>query len=140
MIDLIEVILSKNNEIDMFENYFEEEGTNVHVSDEMSIKTLKLFKYGNEENKRQVSSISWHPDGPHKIAVSYAKLNFDSIRENYSYQSYIWDINNSNVPCNTISPKSPITKLAYNHKSVDQIAFGCYSGVVGLWDVRMQGN
>ena len=49
---MIEVILSKNNEIDMFENYFEEEGTNIHVSDEMSIKTLKLFKYGDEENKR----------------------------------------------------------------------------------------
>lgn len=85
----------------------------------MSIKTLKLFKQGEEDNRRQVSSISWHPDGPHKIAVSYAKLNFDSIRESYSYQSYIWDISNSSVPVNTINPKSPITKLAYNHKNVE---------------------
>lgn len=106
----------------------------------MNIKTLKLFKYGDDDNWRQVSSISWHPDGPHKIAVSYAKLNFDSLRENYSYSSYIWDINNSNIPCNIINPKSPITKLSYNHKNVDQIAFGCYSGVVGIWDIWVQGN
>jgi dynein intermediate chain 2 len=52
MIDIIEIIINKNNEIDMFENYFEDEGPNIQVSDEINIKTLKIFKYGDDDNKR----------------------------------------------------------------------------------------
>ena len=51
-------------------------------------------------------------------------------------QSFIWDINNPNIPCDTITPPSPIIKMQYNHKNTDQLAFGCYNGIVGLWDLR----
>lgn len=35
-----------------------------------------LFKDSNDNFKRSVSEISWNPEGPTKIAVSYAMLRF----------------------------------------------------------------
>jgi len=35
-----------------------------------------LFKDKNEKCKRSVSEISWHPEGPTKIACSYAIMRF----------------------------------------------------------------
>lgn len=36
----------------------------------------------------------------------------------------------------TLTPPFAVTKLAYNHRNPDQIAFGCSSGIVGLWDTK----
>lgn len=39
-----------------------------------------------------------------------------------------------------LSPESPVSKLCYNHKNTEQIAFGCLNGIVGLWDTRESGK
>lgn len=135
MIEVVEKVISQNNEIDMYEEYFEGEEPQNNMEN-LNVKTLKLFKSIDQETKRSVTSLSWHPDGPHKIASSYSMLKFQSQQQNFGFKSYIWDINNPNVPCEVLNPPSPIIKLAYNHKTVDQLAFGCYSGLVGIWDLR----
>lgn len=33
--------------------------------------------------------------------------------------SYVWDINNPNLPSNTLTPLSPVVKIVYNHKNPD---------------------
>lgn len=50
--------------------------------------------------------------------------------------SYVWDVSNPNEPSEELTAPSPVVKLAYNHKNTDHIGFGCYNGVVGVWDVR----
>ena len=134
MLDVVESIIAKNNQIDMFEEYYEDEEPE-HNIENVNVKTLKIFKNSEDTGKRAVTSISWHPDGPFKLAASYSVMKFQG--QNSGSKAYIWDINNPNVPSESLIPPSPIVKLAYNHKSVEQIAFGCYNGIVGLWDHRV---
>lgn len=131
----VDEIIDKNNQIDMFEEYFIGEEPE-HNIEKLSIKTLMLFKDQNNGIKRGVSKICWHPDGPYSIAAGYSISRFQQQPANMLSEAYIWDLNNPNVPKESCLPPSPMTTLAYNHKNVDQIAFGCYNGLVGVWDVR----
>jgi dynein intermediate chain 2 len=47
-----------------------------HIVENLSSKTLMLFKEDKDKMKRSVSEISWHPDGPHHLAVAYASMRF----------------------------------------------------------------
>jgi dynein intermediate chain 2 len=51
-------------------------------------------------------------------------------------ESYVWDLNNPNVPESVLSTPSPITNISYNPKLTDQIAGGCMNGLVAIWDVK----
>lgn len=55
----------------MYEEYFDGEEPESNAEN-LNVKTLKLFKNIEEGEKRQVTSLSWHPDGPHKLAASYS--------------------------------------------------------------------
>ena len=135
MVETVESIISKNNQIDMFEDYFDGEDDDFAM-DSVKVKTLKLFKIPKGEPKRTVTNLSWHPDGPHKLAASYSVLRFQQQTNSLSNESYIWDVNNPNSPLETLRPPTPVVKLVYNHKNTDQLAFGGYNGVIGIWDLR----
>jgi len=59
----------------MFEEYFENEISD-HVVENLSTKTIMLFKDHSEVCKRSVSELSWHPESSDKIAASYAIMRF----------------------------------------------------------------
>lgn len=59
----------------MYEEYFDNEEPENNVEN-LNVKTLKLFKNIDQGIKRAVTSLSWHPDGPHKIAASYSLMKF----------------------------------------------------------------
>lgn len=61
MMGVIERCVKQNNQIDMFEEYFENEISD-HVVENLSTKTIMLFKDHSEICKRAVSEISWHPE------------------------------------------------------------------------------
>ena len=135
VVESVEEIIDKNNQIDMFEEYFTGEEPE-HNIEKLSIKTLMLFKDQNNGVKRGVSRLCWHPDGPYSIAAGYSCSRFQQQSPNMLNEAYIWDLNNPNTPKDSCLAPSAMTTLAYNHKNVDQIAFGCYNGLVGVWDVR----
>ena len=135
MTEAVEAIIAKNNQIDMFEDYFYDEEPE-HKVENLNVKTLKLFKCGEDGPRRAVTSLSWHPDGPFKLAAAYSILRFQQHSTLGGSNSYIWDVNSPNVPCNTLTPPSPVVRLVYNHKNPDQLGFGCYNGTVGVWDNR----
>ena len=91
----------------MYEEYFEEE-TSEHNIHTMNIKTIKLFKDKNDGIKRAVNKISWHPDGPEKIAASYCVMRFQQQPADMKIDSFIWDVHNPNRPLYSIRPNSPI--------------------------------
>lgn len=130
----VESILLKNNEIDMFEDYFPDEEPETGA-EALSLKTLTLFRLPGSERRGAVSSLSWHPDGPTKIAVSYTHLG-QSGRGLAPPEAAIWDIHSPNSPVDTFQPSFPINKLAFNHKNAEQICFGCTNGIVGVWDAK----
>lgn len=132
-------IIKMNKQIDMFEEYFEGEVPD-HNIEKLSVKTALLFKDPEKGHKRCINKISWHPDGPNKLAGAYCMMRFHKPMADLSCKSFVWDLTSPNAPIHSICPPSPITALAYNHKNVDDIAFGTYSGRVGFVDVRKDNN
>lgn len=86
--------------------------------------------------KRSVSEVSWHAEGPHKLAVSYAIPRFQQTPDKMKTHSYVWDLQNPNTPEIALDSPSPITNLSFNHKLTDIIGGGCANGIVGIWDYR----
>ena len=100
--------------------------------------------------KRSVSFMSWHPDGPRKLAAAYSVLEFQKAPMGISFDSYIWDVGetcrvpsmsrvlicfpseNPNTPETTLTPSSPLITLEYNPKDVNVLLGGCYNGQIGL--------
>lgn len=100
---------NRNNQIDMYEEYFDEEDAEYNVQ-KMEIKTMKLFKDNNKGIKRAVNNLSWHPDGPERIAASYCIMRFQQQQADMKLDSFIWDVHNPNMPLYSICPPSPIGK------------------------------
>ena len=73
--EVAERCMLQNKQIDMFEEYFQDEESE-HVVENISTKTLMLLKDPTDVCKRSVSEISWHTEGPSKLATSYAISRF----------------------------------------------------------------
>eukprot|EP00825_Cyclidium_porcatum_P019190 TRINITY_DN217_c0_g1_i3.p1 TRINITY_DN217_c0_g1~~TRINITY_DN217_c0_g1_i3.p1 ORF type:complete len:356 (+),score=75.60 TRINITY_DN217_c0_g1_i3:194-1261(+) len=135
----VEKCILQNNQIDLFEEYFENEQSE-HIVENLSTKTLMLFKDKNAPCKRSVSEISWHSEGPTKIAVAYAIMRFQQMNDKMANQAYIWDLQNPNLYSLKLDAPSPLTQIAYNQKIADYIGGGCYNGLVAFWDQRENGK
>lgn len=100
--------IKQNNEIDLFEEYFASEKAE-HMSEEISTKTLMIFKDPNQI-KRAVTKIAWQVEGgtEHRVAVAYAQLRFQQEPPGMPKNSYIWNINDPNRPEVTLEPTSPL--------------------------------
>eukprot|EP00070_Physeter_catodon_P038348 XP_028345242.1 dynein, 70 kDa intermediate chain, flagellar outer arm-like [Physeter catodon] len=127
--------LKQNDTLDIFEEYFVGECVR-HSSDNLSSKSLMLFKDQVTDCRRTATCISWQPDGAPRLAVGYAILKFQKQPDPMPSQAYIWDVNQSNTPVTELASKSPVVSLMYNSKITDVIAGGCYSGLISLWDLR----
>jgi hypothetical protein len=67
-----------NNEINMFEEYFEGETAEIQ-QENISTQTIMIFKdpCKTKDMTRSVTKINWHPDPSEgRLAVAYAKLKF----------------------------------------------------------------
>lgn len=128
--EIAERCMLQNKQIDMFEEYFFQEESE-HIVENMSTKTLMLLKDPPDVCKRSVSELSWHTEGPSKLAVSYAIPRFQQTPDKMKNNSYVWDLHNPNAPEITLNSPSPVTNLSYNHKLTDIIGGGCYNGIVG---------
>ena len=64
--------IKQNNEIDLFEEYFEGEQPE-HLSENINTKTVMIFKDPNNI-KRAATKIVWHPEASSemRVGVSYA--------------------------------------------------------------------
>ncbi|NXG29288.1 DNAI2 protein, partial [Dromaius novaehollandiae] len=145
---LMEHCIKQNNAINIYEEYFGEEET-AEVEDEppsaktinvisklMSVFDVLLRKRDPNIIKRTATHLSWHPDGCKKLAVAYSSLEFQQNVKDMSFDSYIWDLENSNKPELVLKPSSPLVSLEYNPKDSHILAGGCYNGQIAYWDTR----
>eukprot|EP00042_Codosiga_hollandica_P043770 m.420643 g.420643 ORF g.420643 m.420643 type:complete len:780 (-) comp56637_c0_seq4:151-2490(-) len=130
----VEHVIKQNRAIDIYEDYFPEEFDEAQIEPH-SARTIRLFK-DPSTLKRSALCMSWYPDGPSKLAVAYGVLDSQQTPVNMSYDSYIWDIENPNVPEMTITPSSPLICVEYNPKDVHVLLAGCKNGQVAAWDTR----
>merc|ERR1719277_1459914 len=126
--------LEQNNTIDLFEHYFHLEEPE-HMPENLTMKTVALFKDPADE-KRSVTKIGWHPEGPSKIVGSYSNLRFQRMTDEMPMASFIWDINERNVPLTELRTNSPMVCCQYNHKNPDFLVGGCYNGLLNYYDMR----
>lgn len=133
--DVVEHSIMQNIAVDIYQDFFAGEYAD-HSSEPPSAKTLSVFKDPNTI-KRTVNKISWYPDGGKKLAVAFAIMQFQDRRmAEMSNLSYIWDVNNPNVPEQELSPSSPLCCLEYNTKDAHLLVGGSYNGLVSYWDTR----
>ncbi|NXJ70223.1 DNAI2 protein, partial [Rostratula benghalensis] len=148
---LMEHCVKQNNAINIYEEYFGEEDT-AEVEDEPpSAKTINviskltsffdvlLSKRDPNVTKRTATHLSWHPDTCRKLAVAYSSLEFQQNTKDMSFDSYIWDLENSNKPELVLKPSSPLVSLEYNPKDSHVLVGGCYNGQMAYWDTRKGG-
>jgi len=126
--------LEQNNTIDLFEIYFQNEEPD-HMPENLTMKTVALFKDVSDES-RSVTKIGWHPEGPTKIVGSYSNLRFQRMSEDMPVASFIWDINERNIPVMELRCSSPLICCQYNHKHPDLLIGGSYSGLINYYDLR----
>lgn len=126
--------IEQNNTIDLFEHYFAGEEPE-HLPENLTMKTIALFKDPADE-KRSVTKIGWHPEGPTKIVGSYSNLRFQRMTDEMPMASFIWDISDRNVPLTELRTQSPLVCCQYNHKNSDNLVAGCYTGVLNYYDLR----
>uniref|UniRef100_A0A8D3AXA6 Dynein intermediate chain 2 axonemal n=1 Tax=Scophthalmus maximus TaxID=52904 RepID=A0A8D3AXA6_SCOMX len=125
----------QNNAVDIYQEYLEEE-EEVEENQELPFaKTINVFRDPNEV-KRTVTGLSWHPDSGRKLAAAYSCLEFQKTSKDMSLDSYIWDVENPNVPEMTLTPASPLVCLDYNPKDPHTLLGGSYNGQIGHWDTR----
>ncbi|KAI9187997.1 hypothetical protein H9P43_002388 [Blastocladiella emersonii ATCC 22665] len=130
----VEHTIKQNNAIDIYGEYF----TNVKEelsTDPPSAKTLNVYRDPNPV-KRAATALSWYPEDGNKIAVAYSVLDFQRTPMGMTYESYIWDIENPNLPDQSILPASPLVCIKYNPKDPHILVGGSYNGIVAYWDTR----
>ncbi|NWI18554.1 DNAI2 protein, partial [Crypturellus soui] len=141
---LMEHCIKQNNAINIYEDYFGEEEMAEADDEPPSAKTINLTsvfdvllpKRDPNVTKRTATHLSWHPDGCKKLAVAYSSLEFQQNTKDMSFDSYIWDLENSNKPELVLKPSSPLVSLEYNPKDSHILAGGCYNGQIAYWDTR----
>ncbi|KAI9090026.1 WD40-repeat-containing domain protein [Phlyctochytrium arcticum] len=130
----MEHCIKQNNAIDIYEEYFAD-GLDAISVETPSAKSLNVYRDPNSI-KRAATYVSWYPDDGHKIAVAYSMLQFQAMPANMSYDSYIWDVENPNMPDQTLTPPSPLVSVKYNPKDPHVLVGGCYNGLISFWDTR----
>uniref|UniRef100_A0A7S0V3I3 Uncharacterized protein n=1 Tax=Polytomella parva TaxID=51329 RepID=A0A7S0V3I3_9CHLO len=130
----VEQILKQNNAIDIFQEYFVGNAED-HTTEAPSVKTMTVFKDPNNV-KRSASYINWHSDGLPKVVVSYSILQFQQQPSSMPTSSYVWDINNPNVPDYELCPTSQICCSKFNLKDPNLIGAGQYNGQFSYYDMR----
>jgi dynein intermediate chain 2 len=137
-----ETATNQNNCIDLYQDYFVAKDESQQVipettfnSEPPSCRTVAVFRDPNEI-KRTATSISWHPDTPNKMAISYSILQFQQMPERMPIKSYIWDIEKPNQPDAELAAQSPLVCLEYNPRNADNLVGGSYNGQVAFWDLR----
>jgi len=126
--------LEQNNTIDLFEHYFQLEEPD-HLPENLTMKTVALFKDPSDE-KRSVTKIGWHPEGPTKIVGSYSNLRFQRMTDEMPMASFIWDVNERNVPLTELRTTSPLICCQFNSKNSDLLIGGSYNGILNYYDLR----
>mmetsp|Transcript_28469 Transcript_28469/g.74446 ORF Transcript_28469/g.74446 Transcript_28469/m.74446 type:complete len:577 (-) Transcript_28469:131-1861(-) len=126
--------LEQNNTIDLFEHYFHMEEPE-HMPESLTMKTVALFKDPCDE-KRSVTKIGWHPEGPTKLVCSYSNLRFQRMTDEMPMNSFIWDISERNEPLTELRTSSPMVCCEYNQRNPDFLVGGCYNGLLNFFDLR----
>ncbi|KAK1132130.1 hypothetical protein K0M31_016263 [Melipona bicolor] len=129
----MEQCILQNNACNIYEQYFSYMEP-VSLIQRVYSRTVNVYR-DILPIKRQITHLSWSPDQGNRFAASYCNTDFKNII-NDNPQSYIWDVENPNMPCMILKPFCPILTLEYNPKDSNILISGLMTGQVACWDIR----
>lgn len=124
----------QNNAIDIYEEYFAGFATD-HSAEAPNAKTVTVFK-DPSSIRRSVSSINWVPDSGAKAVIAYSVLAFQQQPAGMSLSSYVWDLNNPNMPDAELLAPSQLVCAKFNVKDSNLVGAGQYNGQFTYFDTR----
>lgn len=133
----VEELIKQNNSVDIYQEYFTGV-TQDHSAEVPSARTVTVFKDPSSV-LRSASYLDWHPDGAHKLVVSYSIMQFQQQPANMPISSYIWDVSNPNTPEYEMIPTSQLCCAKFNMKDANLVGCGQYNGQLTYFDIR-KGN
>ncbi|XP_044269333.1 dynein intermediate chain 3, ciliary [Tribolium madens] len=130
----MENCILQNNAINIYQQYFSDVEATPLV-ERSSARTVNVYQ-DQSTPTRPVTHISWSPDNQTKLAVSHCNLSFQAVVPNQTTHSYIWEVENPNLPLHILKPEHPIVCLEYNQKDPNSLVSGMFNGQVAVWDTR----
>nr|XP_023025505.1 dynein intermediate chain 2, axonemal [Leptinotarsa decemlineata] len=128
----MENCILQNNAINIYQQYFSDVEPTPLV-ERSSARTVNVYQ-DQCTPTRPITHISWSPDNQTKLAVSHCNMVFHFPVQ--SAFSYIWEVENPNLPLLTLKPEHPIVCLEYNQKDPHSLVSGQLNGQVAVWDTR----
>ncbi|XP_015911546.2 dynein axonemal intermediate chain 2-like [Parasteatoda tepidariorum] len=130
--EFLETFIKENNSIDIYEEYFKEEG--IEVSDEGSFNFSYVLR-DPSKIARKVVDLSWALDAT-KIAGAYSISDFDTA----CTDSFVWDIQNNVAPFCSLTPEFQLNCVSFSPNDLNLLLAGLSNGQIGLWDIRISGH
>ena len=132
-------ILNLNTCIDMFEEYFAGQSSDLEMSP-FECSTVGLFKVKDSVGMMAgVTNINWHPDGVSRFLSCCASLSYSHEEADVSgrHQStYIWDVEAASSPISDLSSNWPLVTAQFYSRNPDLIAGGDKAGRIEFFDLR----
>ncbi|KAK6628851.1 hypothetical protein RUM43_002667 [Polyplax serrata] len=129
----MEHAILQNNAVNIYEQYFV--GTHSAVSMERATCRIQNLFRDPAEIKRPITHCSWSSSTT-EFAVTHCNMNFQRMGTDQSFESYVWDVENSNTPLLYFQGKVPIVALEFNPRDPNCLAGGMYNGEVAHFDCR----
>jgi len=127
-------ILDQNRVIDMFQEYFAGEVSDLDT-EAFDCSTVGLFKLKGGEKISSVSKISWHPDGMSRIMVCNTALRAHADG-NSREGAFIWDVESAGGPVSILESNWPLVTAQYCARNPELVAAGNSKGRVEFFDLR----
>ncbi|KAK2575145.1 hypothetical protein KPH14_008862 [Odynerus spinipes] len=121
-----------NNTVNIHQHYFDDM-IPTRLTQDRGMRLANMFP-DCQTPPRPVNDINWSPDDT-KMVVCYC---FDDVQKamHHSTVTYIWDLENPNVPYMDIEASYPTLVCQFNPRDPFVLAGGLMSGQVCDWDVR----
>ncbi|KAG7205444.1 hypothetical protein KM043_007436 [Ampulex compressa] len=129
----MEHCILQNNACNIYEQYFNDMEPTPLIQRAFS-HTVNVYR-DLSPVKRQMTHLSWSPDQGNRFAASYCNTDFKKKIDNDPV-SYIWEVENPNMPYMTLKPFCPLLTLEYNPKDSNTLVSGLTTGQVASWDIR----
>ncbi|GLV48672.1 dynein axonemal intermediate chain 2 [Carabus blaptoides fortunei] len=134
----MEHCILQNTTVNIYQHYFLDLDQ-IPTVEKSNARTINVYQ-DLCAMKRPVTHISWSPDNETKLAITHCNMRFQSSAATLqSPLSYIWEIENPNIPYYVMKPKIPLVCTEFSQKDANTLVGGMLSGQVSLWDVR-RGN
>lgn len=133
----MEHCIMQNTTVNIYQHYYLDMDQ-VPLPERSSARTINVYQ-DLSPVRRPVMHVSWSPDDETKLAITYCNMDFQSTVLNQSPNSYIWEIENPNIPYFILKPHVPLVCVEFSLKDPNTLVAGMINGQISVWDVR-KGN